>query len=720
MTQWRDSIVNLGQKQFLNIYFHYFVFLLLSLMLVWNFFSPGYILTLDMIFTPDAFRISDTFYGFNNHYSVLPFFAFLDIFSFFFSIEFLQKLLFFLIFLVSGVSMYRLCPEEWGIGRYFAGFLYMLNPFIYVRFLAGHWLILVTYAVSPFVVKAFMSFLESSSAKRSAYAAFLLTFVFFIDTHTPFLLLIVFAIFYILKMVESRKDAGRVLEVSRSAALIGLFLLLLNSYWLVPSFIGSPTPLGDITSSDIYVFTTKQDMNFNTLFTTASMYGFWRIGYIYTKDLLPFWYLFFFIILFLSVHGFLMNYKHPKHGIYVRAFGIIAVLSVLLATGISGPFAGVFEFLFNNVIFFKGFREPHKFVALLVMAYSYLGGLGVAEVEKILRGNTIIQKSGSNKRTYAYLIIILALLTPLIYSFTMFNGFWGQLKTTDYPEDWYEVNDLLNEDKQDFKVLFLPWHLYMDFKWLPTPQKRIANPASIFFDRPVIQGDNMEAGTIYSSTSNPVSRYIEYIIARRDKIDNFGELVAPLNVKYILLTKEVDYRSYDFLYKQKDIEMVKETPNFIVFRNYHRVSKFYQVDSINAIKSWDELLEISKTQDITSSAFVIGKESKIQASKELILNYTLDSPVTYRIERPSKRYVVFSEKYSQDWMLDGKQPLMNLGVTNVYDTSKIRGNILYYHRFSIYLIGYIISVVVFLFLIYKFYKETITDLMAKVFSRKKV
>jgi hypothetical protein len=718
MTQWLVPALKLVENLLHKRHFHYFVFSFLSLVLSWNFFSQGYILTLDMIFAPDSFRIADTFYGFNNQYSVLPFFAFLNFLNIFLSMELIQKFIFFFIFFVSGLSMYKLCPEDWGVGRYFASFLYMLNPFIYVRFLAGHWLILLAYSVSPFVIRAFMDFFDSPSSKKSLYLAVILTFVFFIDTHTPFLLLIVFGAFYIVNVMESGKNAGKVREVSKFAVLTGLYLLFLNSYWLVPSFIGGQGPLGEITGSDIYVFTTKQDLNFNTLFTTASMYGFWRIGYTYTKDLLPFWYLIFFIILFLTVHGFVMKYRHPKYGIYVRGFAIIAVLSVLLAAGISGPFAGVFEFLFNNVFFFKGFREPQKFVALLVLAYSYLGGVGVVELEKILKENDSIPKNGSRKRTYAYLIIALTLSTPFIYSFTMFNGFWGQLKPTDYPKDWYEVNDFLNQDNQDFNILFLPWHLYMDFKWLPTPQKRIGTPASIFFDKPVIQGENMEAGTIYSSTSNPVSRYIEYLVGNRDKIENLGELLAPLNVKYILLTKEVDYKSYDFLYKQTDIEVVNETENFVVFKNKHQVSKFYQVDAVNTIKNWDELLELSKSQDITSSGFMIGKDTNIQASKELFLNYTIDSPVNYRIEKPSKRYVIFSGKYSQDWMLDGKKPLANLGVTNVYEASEINGNTLYYRRFNIYLMGYIISGAAFLFLIYRYNKETIVNLMAKALSKK--
>jgi hypothetical protein len=703
MTGWIDSILKAKQKYLSDHYFYYFVFSLLSLVLVLNFISAGYVLTLDMIFTPDTFRISDSFYGLSNQYSILPLFAFLKFLSLFFSNELLQKSLLFFIFFVSGLSMYKLCPEDWGIGRYFAGFFYMLNPFIDVRFLAGHWLILLAYAVSPIVIRSLMDFFESPSTKRSLYVAFLITFVFFIDTHTPFLIFIVFGIFYIVRIIQSRKNAGMNLAISKSTVLIGVFMLLLNSYWLVPSFIGNNVPLGEITSSDLYTFTTKQDLNFNTLFTTASMYGFWRGGYIYTKDLLPYWYFFFIFILFLSVHGFISNYSHPEHGIYVRAFGIIAVISALLATGISGPFGGIFEFLFNNIFFLKGFREPHKFVALLVLAYAYLGGLGVAELEKVARTRI----AGGYNKFAMLLLIALVLSTPFIYSFTMFNGFWGQLKTTDYPKDWYGVNDYLNQDKQDYNVLFLPWHLYMDFKWLPGGQKRIANPASIFFDKPVIQGDNMEAGSIYSSSSNPISGYIEFLLGKKDKIENFGELVAPINVKYIILTKEVDYEKYDFLKTQKDLELVKDTENLVVFRNRHPVSRFYQVDGMITIKNFDDLLEISKTRDITSFVIVTGNEIKVQDSDGQPLNYTFVSPVNYVLDRPSKKYIVFSQRYSGSWKLDGKAPFANFGVTNAYDASDVKGNILYYETFDIYLAGYIISGFAFIFLIILYYRENI-------------
>jgi hypothetical protein len=680
----------------------YFVFAFFALLLVSAFFSSGYILTLDTIVSENAYHVSNIFYGLSSSFSITPFIALLSFINMFFSVEFIQKLSYFLIFFISGISAFNLCPEEWGFGRYFAGFLYMLNPFVYVRFLAGHWLLLLAYAVTPFAIKGMIDFFDDPSTKKAIKVAFLLTSIFVLETHTPFLLFMVFGVLFFVKLFEYRKIDEKIFSLTRSIILIGIFLLFFNSYWLIPNFSGSSTPLGEITGSDLNTFTTKRDLNFNTLFTTASMYGFWRTGYVYTKDILPYWYLFFIIILFLAVHGFFLNYKHIKYGINVKTFGVIAVLSVLLAAGISGPIAGVFEFLFNNVFFFKGFREPQKFVALLVLAYAYLGGLGVAEFEKIARDP--VNRSGA-KQFGVWLIIALALATPFIYSFTTFNGFWGQLKTTDYPKDWYEVNSFLNQDEQDFKVLFLPWHLYMDFKWLPTPQKRIATPANIFFDKPVIQGDNMEAGSIYSSSADHVSKYVDFLLANRNNIDNLGELIAPLNVKYVILTKEVDYRLYDFLYNQTDLELVKDTENMIVFKNRHPVHKFYQVDSISTIRSWNDLLDISRTGDVMDSAFVFGNTTKINLSNIQALDQRKISPVKYEITKPSMKYIVFAEKFSEDWKLGGTAPRSNLGVTNVYDAQWLEGQTMYYERFNVYLLGYIISGVSFTILLIIYFRK---------------
>lgn len=138
------------------------------------------------------------------------------------------------------------------------------------------------------------------------------------------------------------------------------------------------------------------------------------------------------------------------------------------------------------------FRDSQKYVALLCLAYGYLGGLGVVEISKELG-----QQRKNSLKVAGIVLITIMLLTPLGYSFAMF-GFQGHVATTDYPQRWYQANEYLNQDEDDYNVLFLPWHLYMDYSWLPSRDKRLANPAWQFFDKPVVAGDNIEVPGIYS------------------------------------------------------------------------------------------------------------------------------------------------------------------------------------------------------------------------------
>jgi hypothetical protein len=53
------------------------------------------------------------------------------------------------------------------------------------------------------------------------------------------------------------------------------------------------------------------------------------------------------------------------------------------------------------------------------------------------------------------------------------------------------------------------------------------NPASNFFDKPVIQSENTEISTIYSQSTNPGQRYVESLLVKRNNLTNFGELLIP-------------------------------------------------------------------------------------------------------------------------------------------------------------------------------------------------
>jgi hypothetical protein len=676
---------------------YYFFYGLLSLIIV---ISVGELnkpfFSLDFPIGPSIYYKSlfPSFYGFETpiwggHLIWKLMYSFL---AFTFSAPIMQKILLFSILFLAGYSAHQVVPVNSERAKLFAGLLYMLNPYTYIRIIVGHWLILFAYAVLPLALKAFIELLEKKGRKETVKFVLLLTLVGF-NSHTLVIALIAIVIIFLFWLGRSRDR-----EVLRGTIFAGILFIFLNIYWLIPFATANDTLINTIGDEDLAIFTPRIE-SFSSLFTLASMHGFWRDGYVYAKDFFPYWQVLFVIILFLTVHGFISHYRDGKIGTYVKAFGVIAASGLILAAGINSPFSAIFSWLFDHTLL-KGMRDSHKFVTLLVLAYSYLGALGVSEFEKVARNTSALER---RKKFAMWAVIVVALTIPFVYSFTFFNGFAGQIKSTDYPPDWYEVNDILNQDAHDFNVLFFPWHQYMNFHWVPNRDKRIANPAQYFFDKEVVSGNNAEIGEIYRQVYSPDQLYIDFLLKEQANITKFGELVAPLNIKYVLLTKEVDYKNYFFLFNQSDLELVKETENFYVFRNKHEVAKIYEVDSIAYIRDWKELLERSRNEDITERAYLIGDspENTQENSSKKLLDYQKESPVKYTLtEDTSKKYLVFTEPYSASWELDGKKPMGAYGVVNAYETGGANGGEILFRRFyNVYLPSYIISILTFIALI---------------------
>lgn len=447
------------------------------------------------------------------------------------------------------------------------------------------------------------------------------------------------------------------------------------------------------------------------------MHGFWREIYTYAKDILPFWWVLFTLILFLAVYGFVSrvfpssrhyglesNVKKEFPGGFEEAggtraaqlwltlsFAVIAVTGFVLALGVATDYTRpVFEWLWDKVPFFKVFRDSQKFVALLCLSYAYLGGLGLNALADMLK-----QQMQRPFKIGLRILVVLLLATPFIYSFTMF-GFYGQLGVTDYPGEWYEVNDYLNRDSDDFNVLFLPWHMYMDFSWLPNTDKRLINPSQQFFDKPVIAGDNIEILSIYSQSSNPISKYIEFILPKGNEINNLGELLAPLNVKYIILVNEADYGSYSFLYRQEDLKVELQKSGITLFKNEHPASRAYAANSLVYLDDFSEYLQLSKTQDVMDHVYVLGDGPLYEGNGKMeSLESKEKIPVKYQVNGASYKYTVFTvpqDVNTRYWEYNDREPVFqNLGIMPAFISSPEGGEIVYTRFYRVYLPYYIIS-----------------------------
>lgn len=513
---------------------------------------PGYILTLDMVFTPEL-RMPDTVS------SSYLFHAALHVLNFVLPGDVIQKMILFAILTLSGVGAHLLVRHiqtakaaagEFALwGAYIAGFLYMVNPYTYSRFMAGQYAVLLGYALLPFFVRAVLQFSAVPTLRRSLVASGWLVGIGIVSLHT-------LALAAILGTVALTVCAwrcwvhGRIVwkTITYGLAGIGAFVAA-SSYWLFPLLTGRSLQgqaAAGFNAGDQAAFATLGGDWLGKLGNILQLQGFWAEGqnlYLLPGEQLPVWPVVVLLFWTLIVAGLAWLWRHyrPMALIFV---GAAAVAITLAITGLP-----------SNVPLLAGLREPHKLVGVLALAYAVLAGLGAAAILERLKHNTAAFNGA----------LIFVLLTPVLLTPTMFWGFAGQLSPRQYPGDWHVINQELNRDTNDFQVLSLPWHQYMHY---PFAGRIIANPTETFFDKPVIVSNQLEFNEASPTFPDDTKRLLsEQIIPAAENDPEFGHKISELNIKYVLLIKTYDYQEYEYLDGRSDLWLLAETENIKLYRN---------------------------------------------------------------------------------------------------------------------------------------------------------
>lgn len=533
-------------------------FALLALAVIFPLLSPGFILTLDATAVPGRIfpaDISSSSFIYDGIQSVL---------SLGIGQGEVQKIILFLIFFLAGLGMARLGKS------YFAGILYVINPFVYERIMAGHWDFLLGYAVFPFVVSASRNFCQKPAIKTSVILAVLVTLTVSFATHWTFILAAFFLIYFTVYFVFNREN---LFPAVKYFSLFGGLCVLFNLNWLIPVLLGHG-PLGEVVSQfsrdDLIAFQSFPDPFFGVIFNLLSGFGFWveaQKYFIFPKDIIFFWPVISLIFILLAAAGVYKVFKNREKTSLPLAITMVVLFLAALdfAGGIALPaFSETAFWLYEKFPFLIGLREPQKLVAVIMFGYAYFGSYGLSFLaDKV-------------KPAFKYALLGFFCLLPFIYTPTMFGGFWGQLKPVSYPQSWSKVNDKLNEDKDDYLTLFLPWHQYMRFGF--ANNLVVANPAPRFFTKPILASENYETKSLYSHDVRPEALHIEGLLSMEKEGVNltgdqvfdrvkWGESTAVINVKYIILVKESDWETYKFLDKSPDLNKIYEDNYLILYYN---------------------------------------------------------------------------------------------------------------------------------------------------------
>lgn len=513
------------------------VFALTVLILLYPTFQKGYIFLLDSNVTPNL-SLSDINWATDPIVKIVY-----SLLAMIFTFGVFQRIYLFAIIFFLGVAGFRLAKRTGNIcAQYFAGLFLIFNPFIYARLVEQPGIALGSLFFFWFLIYL-LEYLEErrKSNKKLLLASAFTGLAVATFAHSVFFVGVSMVVFLLFDYVKNR-DWKYVLK---TAAIILSILFIININWLMVSSSGANSRINAVKSfgpDDWEAFRTKAIGGESIYFTALSMQGYWgEYGERFTSIREnPFWILAFWLILLVAIFGAVKKWKDS----YVaKALAVIFFIALILDIGISSPLISpLATFLYKHLPLYIGLREPQKWAAVLVFIYAYLGMWGVKHVLELK----------SMKRYRRGAGFILAIL-PIIFAFPMIRGMHKHLAPHNFPSGWQEAREFLggySNNEKDGKILFLPWHSYLELNFAG---KSVTNPAKNYFGKNIIQGNNTEFGKIYSHSLDDQTLAIEkYTPARSGPVKKipyaeFFSDMKGLGIGKVIVAKAEDWKKYEWL-----------------------------------------------------------------------------------------------------------------------------------------------------------------------------
>jgi hypothetical protein len=611
--------------------------------------------------------------------------------------------------------------------RIAAGTLYAVNPFVFNRLYVGHLPLLIGYALLPFAAAAAIRSLSAPVSRWSVTALWWAALT-ALSPHFAWIFGLVVVGVVIVAFATKRCSVRRIvswLVVSLGAlALMSMYLILPQSSTDLPTSVGS---------ASLSLYGTNGDPHLGLFANVLSLYGFWRTGPgpELPKDVIVGWpFLMFAILLIVAVgawHALRKQKSNASESIDAElatggeepttspdasdisthsssnvdlASGIdqrrralllliVGIVGFFLALGNQGPTGALFLWAYNHVPFFDVMREPQKFLMLLALAYAVFFGWGVEKFSQI----DVSPKRVSAIATAALIGIVL----PLSYTTTIFDGLAGQINSSPLPGAYQQANRLMGDGVGN--ILYLPWHLYMAYPF--TNGRVVNNVAATSFSRNVISGDDVQTGGVESQSTSPRSAYLERLYASGSRTSDFGALVAPLGVKYVVLAKAVDWSLYSWLDHQRDLKLVLSDSSLEVWRNEAydgvggRVAKLTTVANIGGLFTLANDNELGHGAVVIRSGSMNSSHAGVATSSRAVRQL---SPVAYRIAPGTPGWIAVDTTYQLGWSLDGRSAIESAEGT-VLVRASAGGGVLEFTPWRLVRLGYIVSAAVFFLLL---------------------
>jgi hypothetical protein len=481
-----------------------------------------------------------------------------------------QYLVFSAILLLSALAMYFLAIELFRNKkekyRYIAlivALFYILNPYtmnsIWHRFTTS----MLGLPLIPLVFFITVKFFKKPSF-RYAFLFAIVTLLFSVNAINPgyfiplFLPAVSYAIFEIIRTKNFRQ--------CKYLGIGGLLVIGLNFWWIFPLFFNSQIEVARAGILD-YFETLKAISQWTPLHYILRLIDGATIHW-YGVDYHPGWIEF--LIPISAMVAVLFN-KRNKNVIFLS---FLLIIGLFLSKGLQSPGGNIFALMSSHIPFFEAFRSPfEKFGLIIAFSYSFLVPLGLLEVQRLIKKRFV-----SIGITAVILILLFGVSVWPMWTGDVFSFWQGAIPedvkdvpTTKVkiPDYWKEVADYINQDKNDYRVVFLPQSPFdgMTYKWKYGYAGADFGSVNLLFNRPVI---TQLIGNSYADA------YREMVLEKifLTKPETSLSLFSLMNVRYILVRNDVNETAITTVPLVEIRELLKSVPFLSKLKSFGKLDLY--------------------------------------------------------------------------------------------------------------------------------------------------
>lgn len=389
-------------------------------------------------------------------------------------------------------------------------------------------------ALTPLAILLFMKLLRDYRNKKLLIAnGVMLTLMMAYELRITIIVGAIFAGYLVFKAFTSGGVTSYLRPRSIPLVMLGVLVLALNAYWLVPYILGAGS---GVTFSNVFdegLFTSYS----NVLNALTLSHPFWTGSRPATFVVQPIP-IYAWILPVIAFCGFALIKFRKEHDKDVIFWALLCMVGFFLIKQVNEPLVDAYPWIFENVPGFTAFRESSKFYLITALCYSVLIPFGLIRLRLILKRRNISFNSFRVPGNVLAALPVAAIL--IVIGLNMLPLVSGSLKTLytpkEIPQDYQKLDSFVNGQDAYFRTLWLP----TSSRWAPEsvrhPKVNASSAVQGEWNNQVTKKDLLAKATIRDKTVALLSD------------DSSQQMLSAMSVKYVIVPSR-DVASQDDFFR---------------------------------------------------------------------------------------------------------------------------------------------------------------------------